>query len=128
LRLIKIDVEGMELSVLRSGEQLIVAHRPLLYLEVVEAQLARHGVTVADVEQWLSERGYRFFRNVGPRNSTNDDFVIAPLATLAEGGGFFDCLAIPGERVFCEPGLPVAPPPRRSSPLQRLWTRWTGVP
>ena len=32
-RLIKVDVEGMELSVLRGGQGLIARHRPLLYVE-----------------------------------------------------------------------------------------------
>lgn len=95
LRLIKIDVEGMELSVLHSARALIRRHRPLLYLEVVAAQLARYGVRVDDVEAFLRAEGYAFYRNVGPRNSTGDDYAIAPLASLADGGTFFDCLAIP---------------------------------
>ncbi len=32
-RLMKIDVEGMELSVLRGGQRLIARHRPILYVE-----------------------------------------------------------------------------------------------
>ena len=99
LRLVKIDVEGMELSVLRSGRQLLAHHRPLLYLEVVPEQLGRYATTVDEIDALLSALDYRFFRNVGPRNSTGDDFRIAPLATLADGGAFFDCLAVPAEHL-----------------------------
>lgn len=105
LRLVKIDVEGMELAVLRSGAALFDAYRPLVYVEVVAAQLARYGTTVADVERFLIERGYALFRNVGERNSRSDDFRIARLARLADGGEFFDCLAVPADRVAAEPAL-----------------------
>lgn len=105
LRLIKIDVEGMELSVLRSAEALIATYRPLLYIEVVSEQLQRGGATVAELEAFLADRRYGFFRNIGERNSTNDRYEILRLATLVEGGPFFDCLAIPLERLSEEPAL-----------------------
>jgi len=96
--LIKIDVEGLELSVLRSAARTIELDRPIIYCEVVEAQLARQGNTPADLDHFLRSRRYRFFRNRGERNSTHDRFEIVEMASLAEGGGFFDCLAIPEER------------------------------
>ncbi|MCM3881611.1 MAG: FkbM family methyltransferase [Vicinamibacterales bacterium] len=105
LRLIKIDVEGMELSVLRSAEALITEHRPVLYVEVVSEQLLRGGSTVAELEAFLVDRHYGFFRNIGERNSTNDRYEILRIATLDEGGPFFDCLAIPLERLSEEPAL-----------------------
>ncbi len=105
LRLVKIDVEGMELAVLRSGAALFDAYRPLVYVEVVAAQLARYDTTVADVERFLTDRGYALFRNVGERNSTCDDFRIARLARLADGGEFFDCLAVPVDQIAAEPAL-----------------------
>ena len=105
LRLVKIDVEGMELSVLRSGEALFRTHRPLIYLEVAEAQLQRYGTTIADVEAFLTERRYALFRNTGPRNSMSDCFHVTRLMRLADGGTFFDCLAVPFERLNEEPLL-----------------------
>jgi FkbM family methyltransferase len=92
---IKIDVEGMELSVLRSAQRMIELDRPVLYFEVVADQMARFGFTARDVEAFLRPFEYRLFRNIGERNSTNDAFTLAELQTLAEGGGFFDVLAIP---------------------------------
>ncbi|WP_158813895.1 FkbM family methyltransferase [Methylocapsa sp. S129] len=92
---IKIDVEGMELAVLRSAEGVIARDRPLLYVEIVGEQMARYGVGHIDVETFLRPYGYRFFRNVGERNSDNDAFTLVELANLAAGGGFYDVLAIP---------------------------------
>lgn len=109
LRLIKIDAEGMELSILRSAEALIAAYRPLLYIEVSPEQLQRAGSAVREVDAFLTDRGYALFRHVGSRNSTNDRYEIAPMATLAEGGAFFDCLAVPRERVGEEPALDGVP-------------------
>jgi FkbM family methyltransferase len=122
LRLIKIDVEGMELSVLRSGAALIAARRPIIYVEVVAEQLRRYGTAVADIEAFLTERRYALFRNSGPRNSTSDEFQVTPLASLADGGPFFDCLAVPLERLGEEPALAgVAGVPER--PWRRLRSR-----
>ncbi len=96
--LIKIDVEGMELSVLRSADATIAAHRPLLYCEISIEQLERHGATVAEIDRFFADRRYALFRNTGPRLAANDDFTIARMTTLTEGGPFFDCLAVPIER------------------------------
>ena len=94
---IKVDVEGMELSVLRSAERMIDRDRPILYVEMAAGQMARYGVALSDVEAFLRPYGYRFFRNIGERNSSNDAFVLTKLANLAEGGGFYDVLAIPAQ-------------------------------
>ena len=90
----KIDIEGMELVALRSAPGLL-AQRPLLYLEISSEHLARHGARPAELEALLRGHGYRFFRNVGERNSGHDGFTLHALDSLAEGGPFFDLLAIP---------------------------------
>jgi FkbM family methyltransferase len=92
---LKIDVEGMELSVLRTAQRLLSRDLPILYIEIVEEQLARYGAKAADIEHMLRSLGYRFFRNVGDRNSSNDRFVLKQLGSLADGGTFFDLLALP---------------------------------
>ncbi|MDO3387345.1 class I SAM-dependent methyltransferase [Gilvimarinus sp. SDUM040013] len=97
--LIKIDVEGMELAVLKTGENTIELHRPLLYLEVSADQLRRAGDSAISMDDWLKERNYRLFRNTGPRNSKNDDFVIEEIDSLLLNESLFDCLAVPDERV-----------------------------
>ncbi len=92
---VKIDVEGMELSVLRSARRVIERDRPILYFEVVVEQMARFGINRGDIEAFLRPYDDRFFRNVGERNSTNDEFPLAELQSHSEGGAFFDVLAVP---------------------------------
>lgn len=50
---VKIDAEGMELSVLRGMEQLLLEHRPLVLAEANSLEAA------APVFSWFGERGYR---------------------------------------------------------------------
>lgn len=50
--MIKIDVEGMELSVLRGAERLIAAHRPTIYVE------CRSRDDFVQVDRWASSHGY----------------------------------------------------------------------
>jgi FkbM family methyltransferase len=91
---IKIDIEGMELAALRTAQELL-AQRPVLYLEISNQHLDRQGATLAEVEALLRGHRYRFFRNVGERNSSHDGFTLHALDSLVEGGPFFDLLAIP---------------------------------
>lgn len=94
IHFIKIDVEGAEVSVLRSGHRLIEKYLPILYVELNETALGRFGKGIDDVDQLLRSYGYHFFRNIGLRNSDNDLFEIQKLENLKEGGIFFDVLAI----------------------------------
>lgn len=55
---IKIDVEGMELSVLRGGEKLIERSRPVIFFEVNLTQLRAHKTRARDIETWLGKMGY----------------------------------------------------------------------
>ena len=92
--LVKIDAEGMELEILRSGRELLAACRPILYLEVHRRQLARRGTAVADLGRFLAAHGYHLFRNLHRRNAVRDSFRIGRLARLEHGGPFFDVLAV----------------------------------
>jgi hypothetical protein len=84
----------MELCVLRSAERTIARDRPVLYVEMSAEQLLRHGATPDDIEALLRHHGYRFFRNVGERNSTHDRFELVELTALRDGGAFYDMLAV----------------------------------
>ena len=55
---IKIDVEGYELAVLRGAEELLRKLRPLLFIEVRDSHLRRAGTTRADLYAWLAARNY----------------------------------------------------------------------
>lgn len=91
---IKIDVEGAELSVLRSCENIIRTYHPALYIEINAAALQRFGASCDEIDSLLKQSGYHFFRNTGERNSTNDNFTVAPLDALGQGGEFFDVIAL----------------------------------
>lgn len=58
--LLKCDVEGAELLVLRGGEAIIARHRPTLLLSVHPQALPQFGHTVEDVAAWLAAQGYRW--------------------------------------------------------------------
>lgn len=56
--LIKVDVEGFEMHVLRGGEKTIEQFRPILFLELCEDNLRRQGESAAGVLRWLEDREY----------------------------------------------------------------------
>lgn len=66
--LIKVDVEGMEVDVLRGAERLIAQHRPALHVEVASFQLSRYGAELADLDRLLKRLGYRQFVNLAPQD------------------------------------------------------------
>jgi len=97
--MIKIDVEGMELAVLRSAAKTIARDRPVLYVEISITQMARYGVTLPAVATFLAPYDYRCFRNIGDRNSSHDAFELVELGDLHDGGEFYDLLAVPADRI-----------------------------
>ncbi len=56
--LVKIDVEGAELEVLRGMEHLVSAHHPAFVIELHPQYLPQFDATVNDVLDWLQRRGY----------------------------------------------------------------------
>lgn len=59
LDFIKADVEGWEAHVLRGGARTLAAHKPALFLEVVETSLSRGGATPNDIWGLLDPLGYK---------------------------------------------------------------------
>lgn len=58
LDLLKADVEGAELQVLRGGRGTIERLRPTVQLEIESPHLDKYGATVADVTGFLTDQGY----------------------------------------------------------------------
>jgi FkbM family methyltransferase len=56
--IIKIDVEGWELEVLKGAENILARYRPLLFLSLHPEALARLHTSSDVVQAWLEERGY----------------------------------------------------------------------
>jgi FkbM family methyltransferase len=59
--LIKIDVEGAELTVLQGAEQLLARCRPTLLFESTHSALREYSLTPADMFQFLERRGYQVY-------------------------------------------------------------------
>jgi len=58
---IKIDVEGHEVPVLRSLQKTLTSRWPLVFCEVVDAHLQRAGYSVTRLREQLEQHGYRAF-------------------------------------------------------------------
>lgn len=92
-RVVKIDIEGMELVTLGSAPRLL-GGRPVLYIEIAKGNMERYGSSVEGMDTLLRGLGYRFFRNVGDRNGAHDRFVPQELETVMAGGEFYDLMAV----------------------------------
>ena len=91
---IKIDIEGLEQIAVETCAY-IQDHKPLLYLEVSDPHLKRHGGSAEALERILENLGYDFFVNTGQRNAANDIFTIGQLQSLTDRHKLFDSLCIP---------------------------------
>lgn len=87
--LMKIDVEGWELHVLRGAEQFLKTCRPRIVLELVDSHLKIQGTSAAELVRWLGERGF-VLRDAlsGKLVKPTDNFDDCEL----------DVLAVPAER------------------------------
>ncbi|MCS6919419.1 MAG: FkbM family methyltransferase, partial [Fimbriimonadales bacterium] len=61
ITLIKLDVEGYELFVLRGAERAL-SNTQLLYIEVCDAHTEQYGYTVRDLVGFLVERGWTLYQ------------------------------------------------------------------
>jgi len=104
---IKIDVEGMELDVLRGGAELIERARPVILFEVNLSQLRARGASPRSLERFFIQRGYRLYLPLEQENgalarvhsTTLLTALTAPRAWLLFGESApFDLIAIPQER------------------------------
>ena len=70
---VKIDVEGAELSVLRSGENFLQEARPKLLIEVHDYALPQFGASTKDVYSFLEQRNYDI-RQISDMNNHNGEY------------------------------------------------------
>ena len=65
-RLIKVDVEGMELSVLKGGRELIARNSPILYVE------NNRDAKSDELIRWISGIGYQLYWHYPPLFNPNN--------------------------------------------------------
>lgn len=89
--IIKVDVEGYEFPVLKGGEQTIRRCRPVVQLEMVEAQAKRFGYTLQDIADFFINHigGYGIYTFKGNRLPN----------TWTKVKGIMDYFFVPDERV-----------------------------
>jgi FkbM family methyltransferase len=71
LDVMKIDVEGAELGVLRGGRRVLERNRPIVLCEAIEANLARFGHSVAALSHFMESIGYRSPETLGGAHDCN---------------------------------------------------------
>jgi FkbM family methyltransferase len=75
--LIKVDVEGYELHVLKGGEKTLKKYKPILFVEVDNDHLLTQGGSAVELVAYLKELGYQSFvkaSNLEPLD-THSDFA-----------------------------------------------------
>jgi len=88
LDMIKIDVEGFELSVLKGAHQALTRFRPRLFVEVSDRNLRQQGTNAAELIAFIRAAGYSVHRTgTGEEIDERHDF-----------GGAFDVICRPLER------------------------------
>lgn len=93
----KIDVEGMEISVLQSAEKTIDASRPIIYSEYFSYYLKRAGENPKTYEDFFKKRNYHFFTNASSRRASNDEFKLVRIPGPKYIRGQVDFLLIPAD-------------------------------
>ena len=79
--LIKVDVEGSELSVLRGSIEILRELRPAIYVEINSQHLRRAGATPLEARDFLEALGYRIWVNQRiERRGHVKNFSLSPLS------------------------------------------------
>jgi len=95
--LMKLDIEGAEIMLLRGAQAFIQKHRPVIYGEFHAQLIKKFGYSFLDVAAMTNSWGYRIFGFERRANSLRLKELLEPKV------GMGDCLFIPKERVDSVP-------------------------
>jgi len=104
-QLIKIDVEGFELQVLRGLRSTLTIHKPFVITELIERQLALAGTSVREMADYLFSLNYRAYGIVTQRKNLRSRLVLRPISPNGEFVGVADVLWIHADRLGDVPSL-----------------------
>ena len=79
----------MELNVLKGCKNILQKYKPILYLEICDSHLKKHGTSIMDIQNLLQQYGYHFFRNF-----SGEEYKLCRLCSLSQGSKFYNLLAI----------------------------------
>lgn len=113
LGLLKADVEGMELAVLRGAEGTLARLRPVVHVENLHREQSRGMI------EWLTRRDYRLWWHLAPLYNA-DNFRGNPVNVFG-GTVSVSMLGVPGERAVAVQGLPPVAGP------DDWWERFIGT-
>ncbi len=66
ISIVKIDVEGLEMQVLRGMQTIIEEQKPVIFIEIIGQLLMRSGYSVTGIYDLLSAKGYYAYEIKGP--------------------------------------------------------------
>jgi FkbM family methyltransferase len=110
--LVKIDVEGFELHVLKGLHRTLANDRPFVITELIEEQLAKAGTSVREVSELLFGNGYEAFGIGSARQFLRHELTLHQVAPGESFARFSDVLwAHPsrqdrGHLAYCVAGAP----------------------
>lgn len=93
--LVKLDVDGRELPVLRGAAATLARWRPTVVFELCPYLLVEHGERPADLPQLFVDRGYRL---CDERTFTPFHGGVGALLARVPAGGSLNVVAVPAER------------------------------
>jgi len=80
VRLVKVDVEGFELHVLKGICRTLTNDKPFVMTELIEEQLAKGGTSVREVTGFLFDLGYEAFGIQSARRLVRRELMLKPVA------------------------------------------------
>lgn len=98
-RLIKIDVEGFELQVLKGLRSTLTIHKPFVITELIERQLALAGTSAREMSDYLFSLNYNAYGIITRRKNLRSRLVLRPIFPTTDFAGVADVLWIHADRL-----------------------------